>query len=564
MLGSSLIQQSQTEHLEGDGLQPAFQEFLTSYLPHIALCLLLICLGQIAWTNRFIQDDAFISFRYADNLVHGKGLTWNEGDKVEGYTNFLWTMIMTIPFMVNIDVVVFAYVLGLVIFTANLALTYRLAVYLFSSPWISLLCIFLLGTNYTFSCYATGGLETGLQTFFFLLAVLGVITFRSAAPHKPYHLFLISCVFSFALLTRLDSAILLLATSPFLIKGVIDTSHSSRETLRNMLFLSIPAVLFIGSWLLWKSYYYGDILPNTYYAKVSNSSSFRGMLYLYGFFSSYWLIPFVFLILASADRFLRKESSHISIIATLAFLWCFYLVHVGGDFMEFRFLVPILPFMIILAAWLIFRVLNQRALQVALALLIFMGSIHHYITFSRTSLNWEIESIQELHGHLTHPWENWGQVGIVLRDLFEGSQSDVIIATTAAGAIPFYSRLPTVDMHGLNDSWIARHGRITGNRPGHQRRASLQYLRKRKVNLILGHPQIEFRAETPADQYNLEDIRRFSLTQEELIDIPPDAQILEIPINDEYRLLALYLTPNPTIDRTILAERLKTYPIRSS
>lgn len=36
-----------------------------------------------------VQEDAFISFRYARNLVDGHGLVFNPGERVEGYTNFL-------------------------------------------------------------------------------------------------------------------------------------------------------------------------------------------------------------------------------------------------------------------------------------------------------------------------------------------------------------------------------------------------------------------------------------------------------------------------------------------
>src|SRR3954468_9274361 len=45
---------------------------------------------------RAIQDDAFISFRYADNLARGNGLVWNLGEYVEGYTNFLWTILIAV------------------------------------------------------------------------------------------------------------------------------------------------------------------------------------------------------------------------------------------------------------------------------------------------------------------------------------------------------------------------------------------------------------------------------------------------------------------------------------
>src|SRR3989339_1269853 len=43
---------------------------------------------------QFIQDDAYTSLRYVKNFLEGKGLVFNEGERVEGYTNFLWIMIL--------------------------------------------------------------------------------------------------------------------------------------------------------------------------------------------------------------------------------------------------------------------------------------------------------------------------------------------------------------------------------------------------------------------------------------------------------------------------------------
>ena len=50
---------------------------------------LLAWLSHVAW---FLCDDAFISFRYARNLLKGHGLVFNPGEYVEGYSNFLWTL----------------------------------------------------------------------------------------------------------------------------------------------------------------------------------------------------------------------------------------------------------------------------------------------------------------------------------------------------------------------------------------------------------------------------------------------------------------------------------------
>src|SRR4051794_37699784 len=53
-----------------------------------AAALVLACV-HVFWL-RFVCDDAYITFRYAANLAHGLGPVWNPGERVEGYTNFLW------------------------------------------------------------------------------------------------------------------------------------------------------------------------------------------------------------------------------------------------------------------------------------------------------------------------------------------------------------------------------------------------------------------------------------------------------------------------------------------
>ena len=75
----------------------------------------------------FVKDDAYISFRYAHNFVKGKGLVFNPGDRLEGFTNFLWTMIMA-PFEgLGWDLFQVCEVLGTVITFAVIALMLRIA-----------------------------------------------------------------------------------------------------------------------------------------------------------------------------------------------------------------------------------------------------------------------------------------------------------------------------------------------------------------------------------------------------------------------------------------------------
>src|SRR5262245_25350105 len=41
------------------------------------------------------MDDAYISFRYADHLARGWGLVFNQWERVEGFSNLLWILILT-------------------------------------------------------------------------------------------------------------------------------------------------------------------------------------------------------------------------------------------------------------------------------------------------------------------------------------------------------------------------------------------------------------------------------------------------------------------------------------
>jgi len=65
-----------------------------SFTVYLGLILVLVVLAALR--NSFIQDDAFISFRYAHNLIYHHHLGWNAfgQERLEGYTNFLWTMLI--------------------------------------------------------------------------------------------------------------------------------------------------------------------------------------------------------------------------------------------------------------------------------------------------------------------------------------------------------------------------------------------------------------------------------------------------------------------------------------
>lgn len=440
----------------------------------------------LAWNSAFIQDDAFISFRYAANLTNGHGLVWNPGERVEGYSNFLWTLLMVIPHALGFGPVIFSKILGMIFFSGSLAFTYITAKKLFNSQASGLTVMTILGSNYSFSAYATGGLETQLQTFLIILGVYFALLIKGH-PEDSGKRILFSLVSASAILTRLDSGLPFFFIYIFIL---IDDFRSG--TLRNhktvdyLTLLLTPAAFLILPWLIWKYSYYGSLLPNTFMVKAASPSFSifkQGVLYVSLFFNSYLLIPILFLGLLFFKNIFKNQTLLPLII--ILFFWIMYVVFVGGDFMEFRFLIPVLPLLFLLL-YAIIHHFQTPLLRILLIFLIFGGSWHHYSTFQNRH---GVESIASLEAHVISEAENWIVVGMKLKDLF-GKVDDVRIATTAAGAIPYYSGLYSVDMHGLNDAWVARHGIYLSDRPGHQRIAPLSYLLYREVNLLIGQPMV--------------------------------------------------------------------------
>ncbi len=72
---------------------------------------LLVALSAMAWG--YVKDDAWISFRYAYNLVHGEGMVFNPGERIEGYTNFLWTVLLAPLMVTGLDPLPYAALLGI-------------------------------------------------------------------------------------------------------------------------------------------------------------------------------------------------------------------------------------------------------------------------------------------------------------------------------------------------------------------------------------------------------------------------------------------------------------------
>lgn len=511
---------------------------------------LVLALVALAWYNRFIQDDAFISLRYAENLVAGHGLVWNPGEYVEGYSNFLWTLALTVPFLVGVDPLLFAEIAGLLLFACTLFTTAWVARLLFGRERLAILAVVLLGTNFSFSSYATGGLETQA------VALLWITTTGLAVgAATPVRLLALGSLAALALLTRMDSAVWLVGLLAVLLLGLVRAGR-----LRDVALVLGPSAVALLVWFAWRLGYYGELLPNTYYVKLgSETSILRGLYYLAVFFTSYLILPIAALFAVFAVRVPLRSPALWALNAPL-FLWMLYLVGVGGDFMEFRFVVPMMPALFIALAWTVDRLAGRPVWQGALVGMLLVGSLGHGLFFDRSPLKRGFESIPRLDSFVTRPDTGWGDIGRLLGRSF-GPEDGVSVAVSPAGAIPYYSRLPTIDMLGLNDRWVARNGLLLGDRPGHQRIAPIHYLVERGVVLVLGHPVVR---PSSTDAVDRALVRHMFLDADDLdvASLPATARMLAIPASEDSVVVALYLTPHPAVDALLERQEWRELTLR--
>jgi arabinofuranosyltransferase len=319
--------------------------------------------------------------------------------------------------------------------------------------------------------------------------------------------------------------------------------------------LALPAAAILGAWFVWKLSYYEALLPNTLAAKTGSSVPWaQGLAYLGIFFVSTWTFPVLFV---TAAGFRRFTPPIVALVLTLAASFL-YFVAVGGDFMEFRLFVPLLPILVLLVAWTVFRLVTQPEVRAALCVLVLGGWIHHAATFESAR---GVESIPTMVDHMSGPKGDWIGIGSRLGEIFEDAR-DVRIATSACGAIPFYSDLPVVDMLGLTDPWIPGHGVEIRREAGHTWVAPFSYLLKRRVNLVFGHPWVV----TSSDPQELQPQRRGLAGFRYVVQIDPQelwsgSALLLIPLDAERSLAALYVTPHPAVERAIETNHWARFPL---
>ena len=450
----------------------------------LAALMPLVALAGLIWPA-WLSDDAFISFRYAQNLALGHGLVYNPGERVEGYTNFLWTLMAAGVLRLGGDLALWSHASGVLLGVLIVLGTCRMAGPLIGPPW-ALVAALLTGTSQSLLLYTArgSGLETGLFT---LLALAGGGAYLARERLGPGGLVAAGLAFGLAALTRPEGLLVFALTAlhaglTAVMRQQGGPAERLRATLPPLLALGAPFLALFGPYFLWRLGYYGDLLPNTFYAKTGGGLKQieRGLAYA-GAFTLTIGGPLLLVIAAPWLRSWRAALVSWRSYALLVTLtYSAYIIVVGGDhFRGERFFAPLVPWFAILIADGLATLIQAlpapaRLARPLLALGLAVGSL---AALARTApFDTTIRGLDE------SVWI-WREIGWWL---YDHSPPEASIAVAGAGAVAFYGQRAAIDMYGLTDRHIGRL-QIAGmgaGVPGHEKRDPGYILDQRRPTYI--------------------------------------------------------------------------------
>jgi len=470
-------------------------------------------------------DDAYISYRYARNLADGNGLVFNPGERVEGYSNFLYVVLVSAGLLaVPGEYVYFiSLCLNLIFILAACVVFYMFVRDELDEPSANAaVALFALCT--VFWRYVASGLETPLIVLVQLGLWIGIRRYERCESTGPLRAMCVLVVLS--VLSRADGFVMpCMALGYLLIKG------HRRAAVHVGITLATTVTVYFG----WRYFYYGYPLPNTYYVKVAGTLAERvryaagqlGYVVLADGIVPYSTAIVIASFLAVRDGRANAARLRDAVSPELFFAagWLAYWFYVGGDVMGDRFLIMLFPLgtysvlstfrekrhfkpAAVLTCLILLNLVWQFSADLGRQMLGFvtMPHFHHLIVASLVAnivliISIATERLPKRASLLTvlilllfagfHPSSSGNLYGlsdardiwIVLGRFLGERHPGQTIAVDAAGKIPYFSNLYTIDMLGLNNEHIAHLDKTGDYFPGHSK-YDPAYVLSREPDLI--------------------------------------------------------------------------------
>ncbi len=437
-----------------------------------------------------VYDDAYISLRYAKRLLEGHGLSWTDGEAVEGYSNLLWVLACAGLGWLGMDLVDAARALGLaggIAAVSAFVVAYRPRSLSGSLPALAGGLFIALAGPIAIWCVAglEGALVAGLLAWAIVLLrpLLDEETADWKDAMRPGLPLALLC------LTRVDGPLFTMAACAFLL------AHgrlAPRGLLLALRVGAVPGLATLGQ-IVFRLFYYGDWVPNTARAKVA----FTGARLDYGIqcmsqaaLSSFalWIPAALALVVAWRDS---RRRPVMLLTSSLFLVWTSYATAVTTHPFGYRMLIPcyvLLAFLV--SEGLDWALTRGRTLTIAA----WLATVVLLAVFGWSQQ--QDRNIAMARGRLpTVSWKG-SVIGKLLRRAFLAR--DPLVAVDAAGSIPYHSGLRSLDMLGLSDAYLTHHRPADFGHgwQGHEL-GSGDYVLDRKPDLIvtgiLGSDKLSYR-----------------------------------------------------------------------
>ena len=438
-----------------------------------------------AFSLAWISDDAFISIRYAENLISGNGLVYNPGEYVEGYTNLLWTLLLAGLMRAGFSPVPAAEYLGIFFYVALVLCLAHWTWWRARESGRSFLPLAagLVLVSDDFHTWATGGLETMLFAY---LALQALLLTRLEVESRRLPL-LVGVLLSLLVLTRPDG--LLFAAVGVASYWIPPGRLPQRTRIDYSLTALAPVLVTLAVLIPVKLSYYGDVFPTAFYSKsVLRPYISQGLVYVAVYLAKNWFLVAVLAAMLIARvvgrRFPRGPNRYHSVVfLAAAGVFVAYLVQVGGDFMFARRLIPAIPFLFLVLEESVMRVEDIRFRTGCVGVCLVAAALHAPL-YSDERL--KIRGIADERRF-------YPQQVLRLRELQAKVVGEALAGTPARVAIEggmcgfaYYSGLPyLVEMTGLTQYSLAKLPLSERGHVGHEKAATDEWLTENNIHLVV-------------------------------------------------------------------------------
>ncbi|RJQ63681.1 MAG: tetratricopeptide repeat protein [Stygiobacter sp.] len=452
----------------------------STWLTVVGLLLLAVWYYKLASEAKFIQDDAFTSLRYVQNFVDGNGLVFNIGERVEGYTNFLWVLLLSaVSFLAhalnlnpNLPLVAqfLSTLFGVLILVSTYLLAKKIIVKNYSGSIISSLlalsapAMVLFTTPFIY--WSVSGMETPLFVSLTLLSVYHFIDYEEQGKRnafvivsvlnsflRPEGMFFFILLMSFKLIKNFFSA------EEFKLGKKIKSSFDS-SIKKSLIIYAVPVIAYI----IFRLLNYGYPFPNTFYAKTEFTIQFlsRGWNYYINFLEEYLLFG-LFYVPVLIQLMRSKTNTKENILIGFALVYTITIIVIGGDVLPVnRFFLTIMPMLFILfinsTTELIEEFLNGKVnlfAKYSMVIILLAYSVLNYqrnlpVMMEKRAYEIGLVSKMKIYAEL---------LNTVRKDKIKIKSKNKIKTTSVAmstiGAFSFYSGARVIDLVGLTDEYVA-------------------------------------------------------------------------------------------------------------